>query len=355
MSRYLILALIYMLFLQQLASCYKFPIVINTWPFTNATKAAFHTIYDERKSYLDAIVAGCERCEIDECDGTVGPEGDPDESGEVTLDAMIMDGKTMDVGSVGCLRNISSAIRVARAVMDYTDHTLLVGELATNFAVEMGFKRTDISTGRAQAVYQKWLKNHCQPNYRQNVSPDPRSNCGPYSPNPTNWFQTNPHHESRSNKGIGPTNHDTIGMVVIDTQGNIASGTTTNGLGNKIPGRVGDSPVVGAGSYAENGKGGAAGTGDGDIMMRFLPAYSAVQMMGRGVDPMTAASQVLKPITAHYPKFAGAIITINSQGIFDISGRVRNTPLALPASGAQDARYSLRLCLLSLFTIWTND
>eukprot|EP00794_Sanderia_malayensis_P005436 gene5436-6115_t len=103
------------------------PLVINTWPFTNATKEAWKII-TSNQSALDAVEKGCSTCEIERCDGTVGYGGSPDENGETTLDAMIMDGKRHAVGAVGCLRRIKSAISVARSVMEHTTHTLLIGE-----------------------------------------------------------------------------------------------------------------------------------------------------------------------------------------------------------------------------------
>ncbi|XP_061163758.1 N(4)-(Beta-N-acetylglucosaminyl)-L-asparaginase-like [Saccostrea echinata] len=284
------------------------PIVVNTWPFTNATETGYN-VFLTGGSAVDAVERGCSKCEVQRCDGSVGEGSDPDEEGEVTLDAMIMDGESMDVGSVGCLRNISSAISVARMVMERTDHTLLAGELATKFAVEMGFTESDLSSNKSDTMYKQWKTNNCQPNYRVNVNPDPKRSCGPYHPN-TNIYRK----ETREDKGIGYLNHDTIGMVAVDKNGHVVSGTTTNGLNHKIPGRVGDSPIVGAGSYAQNGMGGAAATGDGDIMMRFLPSYTAVQLMGSGMSPSNAALSSIKPIIKYFPDFDGAVIAVNHKG-----------------------------------------
>ncbi|CAM1323332.1 AGA (predicted) [Pycnogonum litorale] len=108
----------------------RFPFAINTWPFTNATKEAWKVL-NQRGSAVDAVVSGCSVCEEQQCDFAVGYGGSPDENGETTLDAMIMDGNTLDVGGVGCLRRIKSAISVARHVMQYTEHTLLVGDLGS--------------------------------------------------------------------------------------------------------------------------------------------------------------------------------------------------------------------------------
>ncbi|CAM1320411.1 AGA (predicted) [Pycnogonum litorale] len=128
------------------------PFAINTWPFTNATKQASRVLAAGRTA-VDAVVSGCGVCEQQQCDFAVGYGGSPDESGETTLDAMIMDGKTLDVGGVGCLRRIKSAIAVARHVMNNTNHTLIVGELATEFAVSMGFKEESLSTPYSEDIY----------------------------------------------------------------------------------------------------------------------------------------------------------------------------------------------------------
>ncbi|RUS72283.1 hypothetical protein EGW08_019955, partial [Elysia chlorotica] len=284
------------------------PIVVNTWPFTNATQAAWNAL-QMNLSAADSLVIGCSTCEAEQCDGTVGFGGSPDEHGETTLDAMIMDGGTLAVGAVGSLRGIKNAIGVARAVMDYTDHTLLVGYLATEFAVEMGFKTESLSTNRSRQMHLSWKKNKCQPNFRKNVVPDPKTSCGPYSPRRTRGAN------DRASKGISPSNHDTIGMVVIDSAGSVWAGTSTNGANNKIPGRVGDSPVMGAGAYASNKGGGASATGDGDIMMRFLPSFRAVLEMERGAAPEVAAKVAMTPIAEHYPDFSGALVAV------DVSGR----------------------------------
>nr|XP_020516591.1 N(4)-(beta-N-acetylglucosaminyl)-L-asparaginase-like [Labrus bergylta] len=239
------------------------PLVINTWPFKDATAAAW-SVLQSGGSVLDAVEKGCARCESEQCDGSVGYGGSPDESGETTLDAMIMNGDTMEVGSVGDLRRIKNAIGVARAVMEHTEHTLLVGESASVFAENMGFTAEDLTTNKSMNIFSQWLKGNCQPNYRKNMFPDPSTSCGPYKPRAML-------RQSKRLQHANTRSHDTIGMIALDQNGHIAVGTSTNGLTHKVPGRVGDSPIVGAGGYADSSVGGAAATGDGDVMMRFLP------------------------------------------------------------------------------------
>ncbi|XP_071787684.1 N(4)-(Beta-N-acetylglucosaminyl)-L-asparaginase-like [Asterias amurensis] len=287
------------------------PLVINTWPFTNATAKAWSVITSGGSS-LDAVEQGCTVCEEQQTDGSVGFGNHPDENGETTLDAMIMDGVTHDVGSVGCLRRVKSAISVARAVMNYTKHTLLVGELATQFAKEMGFKEETLSTNTSIEDWKQWKAKECQPNFRQNVVPDSDSSCGPYVPATGKSLKQQPRYNMEVNQG----NHDTIGMIVIDKAGNVAGGTTTNGANHKVPGRVGDSPITGSGCYVDNDVGGAAATGDGDVMMRFLPSLRAVDNMNRGMSPSSACEQALAPIIKFYPDFSGAVVAANKKGVY---------------------------------------
>eukprot|EP00123_Amoebidium_parasiticum_P013124 comp21783_c0_seq2/m.30940 comp21783_c0_seq2/g.30940 ORF comp21783_c0_seq2/g.30940 comp21783_c0_seq2/m.30940 type:complete len:199 (-) comp21783_c0_seq2:23-619(-) len=157
--------------------------VANTWPFTDATAGGYEVLA-RGGSAVDAVEAGCSVCEDEQCDGTVGYGGSPSESGETTLDAMIMDGTTHDVGSVGCLKRIKSAISVARRVMDHTTLTMLVGDDATAFAKQMGFKEENLSTERSRQMAEAWRLHKCQPNYWVNVFPNATTSCGPYSPLP---------------------------------------------------------------------------------------------------------------------------------------------------------------------------
>ncbi|KAG9272347.1 N(4)-(beta-N-acetylglucosaminyl)-L-asparaginase [Astyanax mexicanus] len=299
---------IFLLFVFLPVSPASLPLVINTWHFENATAAAWSAL-QAGLSPLDAAQAGCTRCEQEQCDGSVGFGGSPDERGETTLDAMIMNGDTMEVGAVANLRRVKNAVGVARAVMDYTDHTFLVGESASVFAEDMGFKSEDLTTNRSRDIFSQWLSQKCQPNYRKNVFPDPSMSCGPYTP------KAKLHSGPRRKPGlIDLRSHDTIGMIVIGQNGQVAAATSTNGATNKVPGRVGDSPVAGAGAYADSSAGGAAATGSGDIMMRFLPSYLAVEMMRAGASPSAACKTAITRIKERYPDFFGALICANTTG-----------------------------------------
>jgi len=280
----------------------------------NASKRAWSVLSDGG-SCLDAVEQGCKQCEVEQCDGTVGYGGSPDEDGETTLDAMIMDGTTHEVGSVGALRRIKDAISVARAVMEHSEHTLLVGELATKFAVQMGFEEESLTTEESHQIWVDWKNNSCQPNYWKNVAPNHTEHCGPYRPLTSVQLSNEIDSDlSRRQRIDIHKSHDTIGMVAIDSSGQIACGTSTNGQRFKIPGRVGDSPIVGAGAYCDKDVGGAAGTGDGDVMMRFVPSFHTVEGMRNGLTPSEAAAQALRRIVPYYPDYEGAIIAVNIQG-----------------------------------------
>ncbi|CAG2166585.1 unnamed protein product [Oppiella nova] len=284
------------------------PLVINTWNFSNATLNAWTTL-SSGGSAVDAIVSGCSTCEREQCDHTVGWGGSPDENGESTLDAMIMDGPSHKVGAVAGMRRVKDAISVARKVLDNTQHSLLVGDFATEFAVQMGFKEENISSDWSLKTWEDWKANKCQPNYWQNVEPNPRENCGPYKP-----VKRDAKNENINRNLVNYENHDTIGMVAIDRNGSLAVGTSTNGLRHKIPGRVGDSPIPGSGAYVDQDVGGAAATGDGDIIMRFLPSYQAVENMRQGMSPKTAANEAIARIVKKYPKAMAAIVAADNAG-----------------------------------------
>jgi len=210
------------------------------------------------------------------------------------------------------LRSVKTAISVARAVMDYSRHTLLVGESAQQFAVEMGFTNGTLRTDYSDTQYANWRANNCQPNFRKNVLPNPSTSCGPYSALPRGKTMMADNFQELST----PQNHDTITMVVMDKNGRIASGGTTNGLSYKIHGRVGDTPIMGAGTFSDDTIGGCGATGDGDVMMRFLPCYRTVLNMASGMTPEEAAKDALYRIVEKQPTFSGAIIALNKKGEF---------------------------------------
>ncbi|XP_067247846.1 N(4)-(beta-N-acetylglucosaminyl)-L-asparaginase-like isoform X2 [Chanodichthys erythropterus] len=262
------------------------PLVISTWDFENASAVAWSKL-QMGGSALDAVESGCTQCELEQCHGTVGFDGNPDELGDTTLDAMIMNGKTMEVGAVANLRGVKNAVGVARAVMEYTKHTFIVGESAKNFAEKMGFKSENLPTIKSKPIFSEWLEKNCQPNFRKNVIPDPSKSCGPYKRNDTSQEAKTSRRVARHlNENFDSTSHDTIG----------------------------DSPIAGAGAYAENTVGGAVATGNGDIMMRFLPSFLAVDLMRKGIQPTVACETAITRIKKYYSDFFGALICANTTG-----------------------------------------
>ncbi|KAF5021717.1 hypothetical protein F66182_6244 [Fusarium sp. NRRL 66182] len=300
--------------LSALASSQKspgLPMVINTWggPFTAATDKAYLALRNGA-SPIDAVEIGCLTCERNQCDGSVGYGGSPDENCETTLDAMIMDGASLNSGAVAALRRVKSAISVARHVLEHTSHSLLAGDQATQFAMENGFKTSNLTTKESAEKCRAWKKSRCQPNYRLNVSPNPSSFCGPYQPL---LNKKKPQHKQQAS-------HDTLSLIAIGADGSMAAGTTTNGASHKIPGRVGDGPIVGSGSYVDADIGGCGATGDGDVMLRFLPCYQAVENMRRGLSPKEAAEDAVLRMMRKYPDISSGIVVVDRFGVHGAAG-----------------------------------
>ncbi|WP_340678755.1 N(4)-(beta-N-acetylglucosaminyl)-L-asparaginase, partial [Paraglaciecola sp.] len=206
------------------------PIVISTWEHgTPANEAAWQLLANNGRA-LDAVEAGVRIPEADPKVRTVGYGGYPDATGVVTLDACIMD-ENMNCGSVAFLQNIKHPISVARKVMEETPHVMLVGQGALDFAKSQGFVEENLLTAESKADWQQWLKE-------------------------------------REVQMINIENHDTIGMLALDSKGNLSGACTTSGAAYKMHGRVGDSPLIGAGLYVDNEVGAATATGMGELMIK---------------------------------------------------------------------------------------
>ena len=217
----------------------------------------------------------------------VGFGGSPNAIGETTLDAMMMWGPTHDVGAVGCLKRVKRAVSVARKVMEETQHTLLVGDDATRFAARMGFDETSLTNAASQKAWEEWAAKG----------------------RPSDAWDPEPMGEGGKIEG-----RDTVGTMAVDAHGNVCVGCSTNGRSFKLPGRVGDSPIAGAGAYCDNDVGAAIATGNGDVMMRFLPTYHAVELMREGASPAEAAEAALRRIDAKGYHFDGGIIVLGKDG-----------------------------------------
>lgn len=298
------------------------PIVVNTW-FEASNQRAYNLTLAGFTA-LDAVEAGCTLCEELQCDGTVGFGGSPDAYGAVSLDALIIDATTHDVGAVTDLRGVRQAISAARKVLQYSRHTLLSGDGAANFSVMMGLPPQSTDTAASVAAYETWRTADppCQPNFYANVVGGNNS-CPPYAPVPTPTYTPVPQHAAEAawsrqprpaNADISRSNHDTVGMCAIDMFGELAGGGSSNGASHKIAGRASDISVIGAGVYADRDGGCAAATGDGDITMRFLPAYQAVENMRNGMLPKDACTDAVRRIMVYYKSFQLGLVCLDMQG-----------------------------------------
>lgn len=245
----------------------KQPIVVSTWEHGMPANAAAWQVLNSGGTALDAVEQGVRVPEADPNVRTVGLGGYPDASGEVTLDACIMDHQ-MNCGSVAYLKRIKHPISVARKVMEQTSHVMLVGEGAQQFAKAQGFIEENLLTEQSKADWQQWLTS------------------GAAKPQ------------------INVENHDTIGMLALDSHGNLAGACTTSGAAYKLPGRVGDSPIIGAGLYVDNEVGAATATGQGELMMKTVGCHLVVELMRQGLSPKEACRKAVERIAARLPDFA---------------------------------------------------
>ncbi|MEE9218045.1 MAG: N(4)-(beta-N-acetylglucosaminyl)-L-asparaginase [Acidobacteriota bacterium] len=244
------------------------PVVISSDNGLRGVAKAFDMMVNAGADPLDAAIAGVNIQELDPEDRSVGLGGRPNEDGVVQLDASCMHGPSRRAGAVGCLEGIASASLVAKAVMDYTNHIFLVGAGAKRFALDMGFKEQDLLTDKTR---QHWLRWKSKRNSRDN------------------WLDHDADVEIARP-------HGTINMNAVDAEGNLGSVTTTSGLPWKIPGRVGDSPIIGAGQYCDNSVGAAGATGHGEANIKVCGAFLVVELMRTGVAPQEACLRVMKRV-----------------------------------------------------------
>lgn len=271
------------------------PIVISTWDFGVAANAAAWQVLKNKGRALDAVEQGVQVPEADPHNQTVGLGGLPDRDGRVTLDACIMD-ELGNCGSVAALEHIIHPVSVARLVMEKTPHVMLVGEGALQFALEHGFKKENLLTAQSEKDWKDWLKTA---KYKPRINMENQS----FSPDklPGNKYT-----------------HDTIGMLAIDSKGNLSGACTTSGIAYKMHGRVGDSPIIGAGLYVENEIGGAVSTGVGEEVIRNVGSFLVVELMRQGYSPEQACKEVVMRIIKKKPQTAKEIqvgfLAINKKG-----------------------------------------
>lgn len=254
------------------------PLVISTWNNHKANAVAWKIIEAGGKA-IDAVEQGVRVPEGDVKDQSVGYGGRPDRSGKVTLDACIMNEKG-DCGSVCYLQHIKHPISVARLVMEKTPHVMLAGKGALRFALANGFKKENLLSVQSKKEWKKWLK---KANYKPIINIE---------------------------------NHDTIGMLAIDKNGDISGACTTSGLAFKMEGRVGDSPIIGAGLFVDNEIGAATATGLGEAVLKTLGSFLVVELMRQGRSPQEACKEAVMRIVKKqgYKDFQVGYIAINKQG-----------------------------------------
>jgi N4-(beta-N-acetylglucosaminyl)-L-asparaginase len=234
------------------------PIVIATWNNVIATETAMKTLM-AGGSALDAAEAGARIPEADPNDISVGYGGLPDRDGNVTLDACVMDDKG-NSGAVCFLQNIKHAVSVARKVMENTPHNMICGSGALEFALSQGFVEENLLTEGSRKAWQEWLK---EKNYKPVINIE---------------------------------RHDTIGILAMDKNGNLSGACTTSGLAYKMSGRIGDSPIIGAGLFIDNEIGGACATGLGELMTQTLGSFLIVELMRMGYTPQAACEEAVNRI-----------------------------------------------------------
>ena len=245
------------------------PVVISSANGIRGVKVAYDRIVAGTDT-LDAIIAGVNIQELDPEDQSVGLGGLPNADDVVQLDASCMHGPTKRAGAVGCLEDIATPSLVAKAVMDYTDHTILVGEGARRFALDLGFTPQNLLTEKSR---QDWLR------WKARLNP--------------NDFWLDHDDDVRIN-----TTHGTINMNAVNAAGDISSVTTTSGMAYKIPGRIGDSPIVGAGQYCDNTVGAAGSTGRGEANIKICGGFLTVEFLRQGLAPDVALLKTLERLVA---------------------------------------------------------
>lgn len=255
------------------------PLVIATWNVPNATTEAWKAL-KEGQSALDAVERGTKIEEADTKNQSVGKGGRPDRDGQVTLDACIMDHQG-NCGAVVYLQNITHAVSVARKVMEETPHVMLAGDGAEKFAYDQGFQKENLLTEASEKGWKEWLET------------------AEYEP------------------VINIENHDTIGMLALDEKGNLSGACTTSGMAFKMAGRVGDSPIIGAGLFVDNEVGAATATGMGEEVVKTVGSFLVVELMRQGYSPQKACEEAINRIVKNNPKYKDiqvGYIALNKQG-----------------------------------------
>ena len=281
------------------------PLIVSTWGFGKpANEVALKTLQGGG-SALDAVEQGV-RLEETSGNTSVGLSGKPNAAGVVQLDACIMNGPGHQAGSVAGVEGVVHPISAARLVMEKTPHVMLVGAGAHWFAEQNGLEVRDGQADKAN--YREWLARQKRPT---------------------------------PGKGDKPENHDTIAQIILDADGNIAGGCSTSGWSGKVPGRVGDSPIIGGGVYVDNEVGAAGATGLGENVMRYCASYQVVENMRHGMSPTEACAEAIRRIARTDPQgmdLAINFIAIDKHGKFGAAGTQANFPYSVTTPTFSEVR-----------------
>lgn len=278
------------------------PLIVSTWPFGKPANDVALKVLLQGGSLLDAVEQGIWVVESDPGNRSVGLGGGPNAAGVVQLDACIMFGPGHRAGSVAALEGIRHPISAARRVMEKTTHVMLVGEGARMFALQEGLEAIDVDS---RERYELWQ--------RQKIGQ-----------------RTNPPEKQKDN-------HDTIALLVLGADGNLAGGCSTSGLGGKLPGRVGDSPILGSGLYVDNEVGAAGATGVGENVMRYCGSFLVVEYMRQGLHPQSACEATIQRIAKQDPKgldLSINFVALDKQGRFGAAGTDKNFRFAATTSSS---------------------
>ena len=271
------------------------PIFISTWSFGKAVNDEALRVFRATGSMLNAIEQGIWTAESDPNVDSVGLGGIPNADGVVQLDACMMSGPGHRAGAVCALEEILHPISVARMVMERTEHVMLAGEGAKQFAIASGFERVALLTDKQR---EKWAARRLAQN-------------------------SDPTLVDRSEQPqLG--NHDTVTILGLDAEGNLFGGCSTSGRAHKLPGRVGDSPIIGSGLYVDNEIGAAGATGTGENVMRYCATFQIVELMRDGISPQTAIERVIRRIVDKDSKSAAELainfIALDKTGRYGAAG-----------------------------------
>lgn len=285
------------------------PLVVSTWPFGKpANEAALKALLGGG-SLLDAVEQGIHVTESDPANASVGLGGLPNGAGVVQLDACIMHGPGHQAGSVAALEGIVHPISAARRVMEKTPHVMLVGEGARLFALEQGLASVPLDT---TAAYEAWRQKRALEKEAATQAGDPEKK---------------------------KENHDTIALLVLGANGDLAGGCSTSGWGGKLPGRVGDSPIIGSGLYVDNEVGAAGATGLGENVMRYCGSFLVVELMRQGLHPTEACLEAIRRIAKKDPKgmdISVSFVALDKQGRYGAAGSANGFQYAVTSRASSE-------------------